>query len=126
MYIVYYYEINYYVFSSLRLQISQLNNEEITMYLLNVSYSKTPEEVAVHADTHSTWVKKNLEEGTFLFAGPKKSKLGGTILVKSIDKNKLMKIIAEDSFVTADVADYQIIDFDCKLTNPQLEILKAA
>lgn len=94
------------------------------MYLLIASYNKSPEEVAPHLASHGAWVKQHLDEGTFLFAGPKKSKLGGAILVKSIDKNKLMDMLAQDSYITADVADYQIIDFDCKVTNEALELLK--
>lgn len=94
------------------------------MYLLIVSYTKHPEEVAPHAPSHSAWVKQYTDAGTFLFAGPKKSKLGGVILVQSIDKNTLMRIIAEDSFVKADVAEYQIIDFDCRIATQALESLK--
>lgn len=37
-----------------------------------------------------------------------------------------MKILAEDSYVKADVADYQIIDVDCKLSAPALEKLIGA
>lgn len=96
------------------------------MYLLNVNYTTQPENVQVHAETHSAWVKKYIENGTFLFAGPKKSKLGGAILVKSIDKPCLLKILEEDSYVQNDVADYQIIDFDCKLAAKELQSLCGA
>ena len=44
--------------------------------------------------------------------------------MKSIDKQKLKAIIAEDSFVKADLAEYQIIDFDCKATSQQLDFLQ--
>ncbi len=93
------------------------------MYLLVISYVKPAEEVTPHIETHSSWVKKYFQEGVFLMAAQKKSKLGGAILVKSIDKCLLKKIIAEDSYVTADVAEYQIIDLDCKATSPGLELL---
>lgn len=96
------------------------------MYLLIVSYTKPADEVTPHVETHSAWVKKYFSQGIFLMAGPKKSKLGGAILVKSIEKDMLKKIIAEDSYVQADVADYQIIDFDCKATAPGLESLVTA
>jgi uncharacterized protein YciI len=96
------------------------------MYLLVVNFIKTPVEVAPHVETHSAWVKKNFEEGVFLFAGPKKSKLGGAILARSIDKSLLNKIISEDSYIKEDVAEYQIIDFDCKVTTPELGFLKIA
>lgn len=93
------------------------------MYILNVCYSKLPEQIAPHIDTHNVWVKKYFNEGVFLSAGPKKSKLGGVILVKSIEKDKLMKILAQDSYVQADVADYQIIEVDFKLAATDLENL---
>jgi uncharacterized protein YciI len=96
------------------------------MFLLNVSYTKTPEEVAPQAAAHGEWVKQYFREGVFLFAGPKKSGLGGVIGVKAIDKQRLLKILAEDSFVKADVAEYQIIDFDCKATQAELDALKTA
>ncbi len=93
------------------------------MYLLIVSYTKPADEVAPHIPAHAAWVKKYLDEGVFLFAGPKKSKLGGVILTKSIDKDRLKKIISEDSYVQQDVCEYQIIDFDCKVAAPQLQML---
>lgn len=93
------------------------------MYILNVNYTSQPENVLVHAESHSAWVKKYIENGTFLFAGPKKSKLGGAILVKSIDKPCLMKILGEDPYVQNDVVEYQIIDFDCKLVATELQSL---
>lgn len=96
------------------------------MYLLIVNYIKTPEEVAPYLEAHSVWGKKYFDQGIFLVAGPKKSKLGGAILVKSINKEQLKQILTEDSFVKADVAEYQIIDFDCKITAAELEFLKIA
>jgi hypothetical protein len=68
----------------------------------------------------------HLDAGTFLFAGPKKSSLGGVILVKSIPKSELQRLLAEDSYVQADVVDYQIVDFDCKLAAQGLNILTCA
>lgn len=94
------------------------------MYLLNVSYTKPLEEVTAHFPTHAAWVKQYIDAGIFIFAGPKKSKLGGVIGVKSIDKNKLMDLISEDSYVKNDVAEYQVIDLDCKHALPELELLK--
>lgn len=93
------------------------------MYLLIAHYTESPDEVTPHIDAHSVWVKKYFDKGIFLLAGPKKSKLGGAILAKSIDKKELMHILSEDSYVKADVAEYQIVDFDCKLTSQPLESL---
>jgi uncharacterized protein YciI len=96
------------------------------MYLLNVSYSQPPAKVEPHIKAHSAWVKQHVEAGTFLFAGPKKSGLGGVILVKSIPKPELQRLLGEDSYVQADVVDYQIVDFDCKLGAAGLSALVGA
>lgn len=93
------------------------------MYLLIVSYTKHPDIVIEHQATHLAWVKKYFSEGIFLAAGPKVSKLGGAILVHSISKSRLKAIIAEDSFVIADVADYDIIEVSINTTAPGFEQL---
>ncbi len=94
------------------------------MFLLIVNYIQPTDEVSKHVATHSEWVKKYIDEEIFLFAGPKKNKLGGAILVKSIDRDILDKILAEDSYVKEKVAEYQVIDFDCKVTSPDFALLK--
>jgi uncharacterized protein YciI len=96
------------------------------MYLLNVSYSQQPVKVEPHIPSHAAWVKKHLDSGTFLFAGPKKSGLGGVILVKSIPRSELQKLLADDSYVQAEVVDYQVVDFDCKLVAASLHFLTTA
>lgn len=93
------------------------------MYLLNVSYNQSPTKVEPHVPSHSAWVKQHLDDGTFLFAGSKKSGLGGVILVKSIPRAELQKLMSEDSYAKAEVVEYQILDFDCKATSPELKVL---
>jgi len=95
------------------------------MYLLNLSYIKSPAEVEPENKAHVEWVKKYLADGTFLFAGAKKSGLGGILAVKSMDKPALLKILAEDSYVIADVGEYQIAEVDIKLAQPAFESLKS-
>lgn len=96
------------------------------MYVLNLSYSKSPAEVEPVYAPHMDWVKKYVADGTFLVAAAKKSGLGGILLVKSIDKRELQRIIAEDPYVTEDVGEYQIADIDVKLAQPMYEALKQA
>ena len=93
------------------------------MYVLVVSFSKSPEFVTPHVETHSMWVKKYIDKGIFLAAGPKKSKLGGVILAKNIDKENLKKILEEDSYVQNDVVDYQIIDMNFRLSSDEFKFL---
>jgi uncharacterized protein YciI len=85
------------------------------MFLLNISYKTHPSAVEPHAQSHGAWVKKHIASGDFLIAGPKKSGLGGIIVARALDRMKLQALLNEDSFVQADVADYEIIDFASKL-----------
>lgn len=96
------------------------------MYVLNVSYTQSPAQVEAHIPPHGAWVKQHFANGNFLFAGPKKSGLGGAILVKSMPKADLLALLAADPYVAFDVAEYQIIDFDCKLAAPAQESLLQA
>ena len=93
------------------------------MYLLIANYTRPPAEVAPHAGAHGEWVSHCKSRGLLLFAGPKTSGLGGVSGLKRIPKAELLALLAEDSFVQHDVADYQIIDFDCKAALPDLETL---
>jgi uncharacterized protein YciI len=94
------------------------------MYALIVNFIKPVDIVTPHIPPHAAWVKKYFDKGLFLAAGPKTSGLGGVILTKPIDKKMLMQIIAEDPYVIEDVADYQVVEFNCKATSPELVNLK--
>jgi uncharacterized protein YciI len=93
------------------------------MYVLNITYSQPLAKVEPYLARHSEWVKQQLERGTFLAAGPKKNGLGGIILGKSMPKPELRALLSGDAFVTADVAEYQISEFDCRLTAADLRDL---
>lgn len=95
------------------------------MYLLNISYSQPPATVQPHIPSHGAWVNQHIEDGSFLFAGPKSSSLGGVILANAMPKSSLLALLAEDSYVQADVADYQIVEFDCKIASQELASLLA-
>lgn len=96
------------------------------MYLLNLSYTKDKNQVEPENKAHLDWVKKYLADGTFLFAGAKKNGLGGVLAIKSMEMQALTKILSEDSYVIADVGEYQITEVDMKLTQPAYETLKTA
>lgn len=85
------------------------------MFLLNISYKTHPSAVEPHVPTHGSWVKKHIQSGDFLLAGPKKSGLGGVILARAMERAQLNQLLEGDSFVQADVADYEIVEFASKI-----------
>ena len=94
------------------------------MYALIVNLIKPVDEVNKFAKEHGYWVTQHVERGNFLLAGPKRSGLGGVTLTKSMDKGELKALLASDPYLIKDVAEYQIIDFDCELTAHSLSQLQ--
>jgi uncharacterized protein YciI len=96
------------------------------MFIVITSYSQPPEKVKPHFADHCQWLHLHNKNGNFLGSGPKKSGLGGAILVRGdMTKAELRKILDEDSYAKADVVDYLIVDMDFKLIGPGLEKLLA-
>lgn len=56
------------------------------MYILISSFTQPPEIVHEYFKEHCAWLHKYRNEGVFLASGPKKSKLGGFIIVNSLKK----------------------------------------
>ncbi|MFN7096179.1 MAG: YciI family protein [Gammaproteobacteria bacterium] len=93
------------------------------MYILVVNIIANQKTVEVHAERHRNWVKQCLQQGLFLAAGARTDQRGGVILAKSRDMGSLKKLLDEDIYVQAKVAEYQIITIDCKFTAPGYENL---
>ena len=41
----------------------------------------------------------------------------------NVSYSQLQKLLSEDSYARAEVVDYEILDFDCKVTSPDLKAL---
>jgi len=93
------------------------------MFIVEISYIQPVTMVEPHVATHGAWVKKHLESGAIVFAGPKKSGLGGILGMRAPDRAALESILAEDSYAVARVAEYHVVDFDCRAIAPGLEVL---
>ncbi|MDA0910434.1 MAG: YciI family protein [Proteobacteria bacterium] len=82
------------------------------MFLIISSYVVPSTQVDPHRAQHSAWVEEYIKSGDFIMAGPRRGKIGGVIVSKSMDKNELMQILVEDSFVSENLVEIQIVDFD--------------
>ena len=94
------------------------------MYFLHVNLTQKPGSLEVQRDAHVTWVKKYVDQGVFLLATAKVNGLGGMIVVKTIARELLRDIIDEDPYLIHDLVEYQIIEVDVKLTQPELAFLQ--
>jgi uncharacterized protein YciI len=82
------------------------------MFLIISNYVVPTTDVDPHRAQHGEWVKQYINSGDFILAGPRRGKNGGVIVSRSMDKERLMKILAEDSFVNENLVEVQIVDFD--------------
>lgn len=94
------------------------------MYLIINSYIVPTTQVDPHRVQHVAWIQQYLDSGDFIMAGPRRGKVGGVIVSKKMDKAKLMKILSEDSFVSENLVEMQIVDFDAPLTTEAFKALR--
>ena len=86
------------------------------MYLIISSYVVPVTQVDPHRAQHVAWIQQYFDSGDLIMAGPRRGKIGGVIVSRSMPIDRLMKIIAEDSFVSKNLVENQIVDFDAPLT----------
>ena len=94
------------------------------MFLIISSYIVPTTQVDPHREQHVAWVDQYIKSGDFIMAGPRRGKIGGVIVSKSMDKDRLMKILAEDSFVSENLVEMQIVDFDASMTSDVFKALR--
>ncbi len=87
------------------------------MFLIISNYVVPTTQVDPHRAQHTKWVEQYIKSNDFIMAGPRRGKNGGVIVSRSIDKDGLMKILAEDSFVSENLVEMQIVDFDAPFTS---------
>ena len=73
-------------------------------------------------ERHKEWLKKYYTQGVFIASGHKVQKKKKKILAKSIAREEMDKILAEDPFNA--VADYSVTEFIASMAIESVEALK--
>jgi len=94
------------------------------MFLIISNYVVPTTQVDPHRAQHTQWVEQYIKSNDFIMAGPRRGKNGGVILSGSMDRDRLMKILAEDSFVSESLVEMQIVDFDAPFTSDAFKALR--
>lgn len=82
------------------------------MFIANLKYKKSIEEVNKVLEAHLEYLDKYFEKGKFMCTGKKSfPELGGVILFDSNNLEEAKKILHEDPFYIEEIADYEIIEF---------------
>ncbi|EAC3312898.1 YciI family protein [Listeria monocytogenes] len=81
------------------------------MYILNLTYKKSLEEVNRHLSAHNEYLQTYYIQGNFICSGRKEPRSGGIILANFQSLNEVKEAIKEDPFLQNEIADYQITEF---------------
>ena len=82
------------------------------MFIANLKYKKSIEEVNKVLEAHLEYLDKYFEKEKFICTGKKSfPELGGVILFDSNNLEEAKKILHEDPFYVKEIADYEIIEF---------------
>ncbi|RCV56693.1 YciI family protein [Marinitenerispora sediminis] len=98
------------------------------VHLLIVRYTVPPAQVGPHVPAHVRYLERHHEEGVFLVSGTSvPAELGGAIVATGVSRERVEQITAEDPFVRAGVAAYEIVTIDAGRRHPALaELLGSA
>ncbi len=91
------------------------------MYVITLRYKVGLDVVDKHRPAHLEWLKQGYAEGFLLASGRQNPPIGGVILARSMDPQKLNDWLANDPFKTADLADYTITEFNPNLCAPEID-----
>ena len=81
------------------------------MFIANLKYKKSTEEVNKVLEAHLEYLDKYFEKEIYMYRKKSFPELGGVILFDSNNLEEAKKILYEDPFYIEEIADYEIIEF---------------
>jgi len=84
------------------------------MFAFHSKYLKSQEDVDAFLEAHKAWMKPLIDNKILICAGPKVPRNGGFIMLQTSDKDKALRIMAQDPYVTNGIAIYDVIEFEPK------------
>lgn len=90
------------------------------MYVISLTYHAPLAEMDMARPKHLDWLQKHYDAGLFIASGRKVPPTGGVIIAKGMAREDLDALLATDPFAMDKLASYEIIEFDPKMTCPEL------
>ena len=90
------------------------------MYILSLHYIKPLSDIEQHLPAHIAYLDRYYAAGKFLMSGRKEPRTGGIIVARAGSRAEIERIIGEDPFHQAGIADYEITEFIPAKTAPDL------
>ena len=81
------------------------------MFIVSLNYVKDLTDIEAHLSDHVAYLDRYYRQGVFLMSWRKQPRTGGIIVMQAESVEQVERIISEDPFHRAKVAEYQIIEF---------------
>lgn len=81
------------------------------MFVIRVTYTKPIEEIDRFLQEHRQYLEVKYQQGLLVCSGPQNPRIGGIIIARTMERDKLEKLIEQDPFSREKVALYEIIEF---------------
>ena len=93
------------------------------MFIINLTYIVSLEELDQHMSAHVKYLDKYYDKNIFVASGRKVPRTGGVILAIADSKDAVEKIIKEDPFYKHELAEFNITEFLTSKYHPDLKNL---
>lgn len=90
------------------------------MFIIDIKYTVSPEELNVHFDDHVKYLEKYYEQNIFVGWGRKVPPAGGVILALAGSKETIETIIKEDPFYEYKLAEITVTELALAKYHPDL------
>ena len=94
------------------------------MFLIDVQYVMSLEEVDEALADHVAFLNENYARGIFVVSGRKIPRTGGIILARGLSRAELDALLAQDPFQQRGIAVYQVTEFVASMAAPDVAALK--
>ena len=94
------------------------------MFVISLAYVASLDLLDAHLADHVKFLNEQYERGVFLASGRKVPRTGGVILARSIPREELDDILAQDPFQKAGLATYEVTEFVASMAADGLSALK--
>ena len=81
------------------------------MFILHLTYLVPINEVEKYLQAHREHLDYYYKQGLLIASGPLSPRTGGVIIAAKMELAKLDKILREDPFTLAGIAEYQVMEF---------------
>jgi uncharacterized protein YciI len=81
------------------------------MFVVHLTYKAPLAEVDKYLQAHREFLDYYYKQGLLLASGPMKPRTGGIIIALTTDREHLQKVLNQDPYHLAEIADYQLFEF---------------